>query len=100
MKKMKYEVLVTRYPRSNAPVITWKHECGPLMTLVDGKLHWITWKERILLFLGLTNPKEINNLHLSKYSIPHDAPNIEVVFMSQDEADALVVQNLYQWPRV
>lgn len=35
------------------PHVNWRHVDGPLMTWA-GQLHWLTWRERILIALMMT----------------------------------------------
>ena len=92
---MSDEVIVTLYPRDNKPSVCWKHEDGPLMTLTDGTLHWITLMERFLLWLGVATLKEINEIHLVEYSIPYNGDGIEVTYMDRAEAEEMKARNLY-----
>jgi hypothetical protein len=32
------------------PWVQWSHVDGPLLHCCDGSLHWLTWKERFLLW--------------------------------------------------
>lgn len=36
----------------NSPRIKWKHIDGPMLCFSDGQLHWLTWRERLLCWLG------------------------------------------------
>lgn len=40
--------------------INWKHIDGPLLYCSDGQLHWLTWGERIRLFIGLADIHDID----------------------------------------
>lgn len=40
------------------PHINWRHIDGPLMSWA-GRLHWLTWAERIMLWIGVTTPEMI-----------------------------------------
>jgi hypothetical protein len=48
-------------PEDQGYFIVWKHIDGPLMYLSGGGLHWLTYAERIQLYLGLTTEKAIND---------------------------------------
>jgi len=41
-----------------APHVTWKHIDGPLMSWA-GRLHWLTFRERVALWFGRTTIEEI-----------------------------------------
>lgn len=43
---------------TDLPHIQWNHIDGPLMHWA-GRLHWLTWAERILLRLRMTTPETI-----------------------------------------
>jgi hypothetical protein len=32
--------------------VQWKHVDGPMLCCCDGSIHWLTWKERFLLWIG------------------------------------------------
>jgi hypothetical protein len=34
------------------PWVQWKHVDGPMLCCCDGSIHWLTWKERFLLWIG------------------------------------------------
>ena len=51
--------MISRKARS-APHVKWGHPDGPLMTLSDGRPHWLTWRERIALWLGWTTVERVN----------------------------------------
>jgi hypothetical protein len=34
------------------PWVKWKHVDGPMLCCCDGSIHWLTWKERFLLWIG------------------------------------------------
>ncbi len=44
----------------NKPHIKWNHIDGPVMHLSDCRMHWLTWPERIALWLRLTTVERIN----------------------------------------
>jgi hypothetical protein len=41
------------------PSIQLNHVDGPLLVFSDGQLHWLTFRERGLLWLGLTNAEKL-----------------------------------------
>jgi hypothetical protein len=41
-----------------APTVTWNHVDGPLLCWA-GQLHWLTFRERLSLWLGLTTIEAI-----------------------------------------
>lgn len=43
------------YPAGKSYSMNWKHIDGPLMYHSDGGLHWLTWRERLALWLNLTD---------------------------------------------
>lgn len=49
---------VPRDALDDAPHITWRHVDGPLMTWA-GRMHWLTWQERFLLWIGRETPESI-----------------------------------------
>ena len=57
--------MISRKARS-APHVQWNHLDGPLMTLSDGRLHWLTWRERIALWLGWTTVERVNRRHVTQ----------------------------------
>jgi hypothetical protein len=46
--------------QDRVPSINWKHIDGPLLYTSDAGLHWLTYWERIKLFLGLTDVATID----------------------------------------
>jgi len=48
---------------SEPPYIVWKHIDGPLLVCKDGTPHWLTLRERFLLFIGKTTIEELNEKH-------------------------------------
>ena len=48
------------YPIGTQPHIVWKHVDGPLLRTSDGQFHWLTWRERLRLFLGLADIHDID----------------------------------------
>lgn len=50
-------MMQTAVPREaimEGPHVTWDHIDGPLMTWA-GELHWLTWRERVLIALRLSS---------------------------------------------
>ena len=48
------------------PDVQWGHVDGPLMTLSTGRPHFLIWRERIALWLGLTTIERINRRHVTQ----------------------------------
>jgi hypothetical protein len=48
------------------PHINWRHIDGPLMTWA-GQMHWLTWKERFLLWLGRITIHDIARSRFTGY---------------------------------
>lgn len=48
------------YPAGKKHSINWKHINGPLMYHSDGGIHWLTWRERFALWIGLTDEVSID----------------------------------------
>jgi hypothetical protein len=46
------------------PYIQWNHIDGPVLVCENGSMHWLTYIERLLMFLGFTNVAKLNR----KYS--------------------------------
>lgn len=44
------------------PTIKWKHIDGPMMTWA-GHMHWLTWRERFLLWIGRETPESLAQKH-------------------------------------
>jgi len=51
------------YPAGMKPEIQWGHIDGPLMYHSDGGLHWLTWRERLALWLGFTDEAAIDQAY-------------------------------------
>lgn len=34
------------------PSVQWNHVDGPMLRCCDGSIHWLTWKERFLIWIG------------------------------------------------
>ena len=39
-------------PPITAPTIQFKHMDGPLLHRLDGRMHWLTWRERFSVWRG------------------------------------------------
>lgn len=52
------------YPEAAETFIQWEHVDGPLMYLRNGQLHWLTWRERLGLWFGLTDVASIEMKYL------------------------------------
>jgi hypothetical protein len=39
--------------------VNWKHIDGPLMTLPDGQLKWLSWRERFMHWIGRWSLEDI-----------------------------------------
>lgn len=48
------------YPAGMTHSVNWNHIDGPLMFHSDGGLHWLTRRERLALWLGLTDEVSID----------------------------------------
>jgi hypothetical protein len=53
------------YPAGIEPDVVWNHIDGPLLYLSNCQLHWLTWRERLALWLGLTTIETINADYVS-----------------------------------
>lgn len=51
------------WPKTAAPYIIKKHVDGPLLALGDGRMHWLTFAERIALALRLTDTARLARKH-------------------------------------
>jgi hypothetical protein len=49
-----------RRPANNEMVQGYRHIDGPLLYCSDGRLHWLTWRERFRLFWGLADIHDID----------------------------------------
>ncbi len=54
------------YPFSSRPHLQMNHIDGPLLCLRDGRLHWLTWRERIQVFFGKTDALKLEQKHWNK----------------------------------
>lgn len=50
---------VNARPRGCRPHVNWKHIDGPLMTRRDGTLKWLTWRERLMLWIGAWSIEQV-----------------------------------------
>ena len=41
------------FPIESRPSIQWRHVDGPLLCFSDGQMHWLSWRERIRVCLGM-----------------------------------------------
>ena len=55
------------YPAGMKHSMVWNHIDGPLMYLSNGGLHWLTWRERLALWLGLTDEDSIDAKRAAEY---------------------------------
>ncbi len=53
-----------RHRHCNEPHIQWNHVDGPLLVRCDGSPHWLTWRERMMLWLGRTDAKKLDPSYL------------------------------------
>lgn len=47
-------------PIGSQPEIVWNHVDGPLLYCSNGRLHWLTWRERFRLFVGWADIHDID----------------------------------------
>lgn len=52
------------YPAGKTWSINWKHIDGPLMYHSDGGIHWLTWGERLRVWLGWTDFDKIDKQYV------------------------------------
>jgi hypothetical protein len=43
----------------SAPSIMTGHIDGPVLTYSDGQMHWLTWRERIAVAVGMASARSI-----------------------------------------
>jgi hypothetical protein len=43
------------FAATSRPYIKARHIDGPLLVMRNGEMHWLTWRERLLLWLGKTD---------------------------------------------
>lgn len=51
------------WPSDSFPTLNMDHIDGPLLTLRNGKLHWLTLLERIQIFLNLVDAEFLERKH-------------------------------------
>lgn len=51
---------VTRIDGSYPPFINWKHVDGPMLICSDGTMWWLTWGQRLKMWLGILNIDQLN----------------------------------------
>lgn len=44
--------ITTTRGKPERPWVQWNHIDGPMLCCCDGQVHWLTWKERFLLWIG------------------------------------------------
>lgn len=49
------------------PWVQWNHVDGPLLHLCDGSLHWLTWKERFLIWIGRITVESLDPMWSEDY---------------------------------
>lgn len=47
------------FPATAWPHIQWNHIDGPLLVMRNGELHWLTWRERFMFWLGWLTVEEV-----------------------------------------
>jgi hypothetical protein len=47
------------------PEVVWNHIDGPLMYLSNHQLHWLTWRERLALWLGFSTLEAVDDDYVS-----------------------------------
>ena len=57
--KMTNDLVRRIYAEGNLPLINGQHIDGPVLIMRTGEIHWLTWSERFLLFLGLTDAERL-----------------------------------------
>lgn len=50
------------------PFVKWKHVDGPLLCRCDGTIHWLTLKERFLLWIGKITIESLDPLWSEEYA--------------------------------
>ena len=61
-----------RDAEGNLPFINGQHIDGPVLIMRTGEIHWLTWSERFLLFLGLTDAERLERKYRRSFSQLHD----------------------------
>lgn len=54
------------YPDTSRPNITPNHIDGPLLVMRDGRCHWLTRWERVLLFFGQTDAQTLEDFYWNR----------------------------------
>jgi hypothetical protein len=57
------DIMQVGYPDTARPHIQHNHVDGPLLRMRDGRLHWPTLWERVLLFFGQTDAKTLEDYY-------------------------------------
>jgi hypothetical protein len=52
--------ITTTLGKPQRPFVQWNHIDGPLLCRCDGTMHWLTWKERFLLWLGKIKVEDLD----------------------------------------
>lgn len=55
------------YPSGSLPHIQLNHVDGPMLCMRDGRVHWLTWRERIALFLRKTDAIALESKHWNRW---------------------------------
>jgi hypothetical protein len=51
------------YPETSRPGINWKHIDGPLLFGRNGRMHWLTWRERFRCWMGWDDALTLEKKH-------------------------------------
>ena len=51
------------YPNTARPKIQWNHIDGPLLNFRNGEMHWLTWRERFLCWIGREDAYSLEAKH-------------------------------------
>lgn len=54
------------FPLTARPSLMMNHIDGPLLTFRDGQMHWLTWRERISVWLGRDDAESLERKHRPK----------------------------------
>lgn len=52
------------YPADAEPEIVWNHIDGPLLYCRNGALYWLTWRDRLRMWLGLDDIYSLERKHI------------------------------------
>ena len=55
------------YQKESRPHITLNHVDGPMLCMRDGRVHWLTWRERIALFFGKIDALDLERKHWNRW---------------------------------